>query len=124
MPQGGARGQILGVIGIRTVRDSDRVYMPLNELLLVVLVCFHGKVYSEVHANIYRGQKFHSSALSYELNLERTSNSSQSTHPVGLVLWEESLEEFILHITPLCSLLYTLLNLKDKCTCFQDELKL
>ena len=39
-----------------------------------------------------REQKFHSSARNYELNLERTSNSSQSTHPIGRVLWEELLE--------------------------------
>ena len=39
-----------------------------------------------------RGQKFHSSALNYEWNLERTNNSSQSTHPTGRVLWEELLE--------------------------------
>ena len=32
------------------------------------------------------------------------SNSSQRTRPVGWVLWEELLEEVILHITPLCSL--------------------
>ena len=32
-----------------------------------------------------RGQKFHSSARNYEWNLERTSNSSQSTCPVGRV---------------------------------------
>ena len=30
-----------------------------------------------------RGQKFHLSARNYEWNLERTSNSSQSTRPVG-----------------------------------------
>ena len=35
------------------------------------------------------GQKFHLSAHKYELNLERTSNSSQSTRPVGRVLWGE-----------------------------------
>ena len=34
------------------------------------------------------------------------SNSSQSTRPVGRVLWEELLEEVILHITPLCYLLH------------------
>ena len=34
----------------------------------------------------FRGPKFHSSAHNYELNLERTSNSSPSTHPVGQVL--------------------------------------
>ena len=45
------------------------------------------------------------------------SNSFQSTRPVGRVLWEELLEEVILHITPLCSLLHTLL--KDKCVCLQ-----
>ena len=34
------------------------------------------------------------------------SNSSQSTRPVGQVLWKEFLEKVILHITPLCSLLH------------------
>ena len=34
---------------------------------------------------ISRGQKFHSFACNYEWILERTSNSSQSTHPVGRV---------------------------------------
>ena len=62
--------------------------------------------------NIYRGQKFHPSARNYEWNLERTSNSPQSTCPEGTVLWEELLGEVILHITPLCSLLHMLL--KDK----------
>ena len=66
-----------------------------------------------------RGQIFHSSALNYEWNLGRTSNSSQSTHPVGQVLCKELLEEVILHITPLRSLLHTLL--KDKCMSLQDE---
>ena len=33
-----------------------------------------------------REQKFHSSALNYEWNLGRTSNSSQRTHPIGRVL--------------------------------------
>ena len=68
---------------------------------------------------VIRGQKFHSSACNYECNLERTSNSSQSTRPTGRVLWEELLKEVILHIPPICSLLHTLL--KDKCTCLQDE---
>ena len=45
-------------------------------------------------------------------SLERTSNSSQSTRPVGQALWKELLKEVLLHITPLCSLLHTLL--KDK----------
>ena len=36
-----------------------------------------------------RGQKFHPSARNY---LEGTSNTSQSTLPVGRVLWEELLE--------------------------------
>ena len=49
----------------------------------------------------------------------RMSNSSQSTHPVGRVLWEELLEEVMLHITPLSSLLHTLL--KDKCMYLQDK---
>ena len=67
----------------------------------------------------FRGQKFHLSTHNYELNLEWMSNSSQSTRPVGRVLWEELLEEVILHITPLCSLLHPLL--KDKSMCLQDE---
>ena len=50
------------------------------------------------------------------------SYSSKSTCPVGRVLWEESLEEVILHSTPLCSVLLTLL--KDKFMCLKDELKL
>ena len=50
---------------------------------------------------------------------KRRSKSSQSTCPVGQVLWEEFLKEVILHITCLCSLLHTLL--KDTCTCLQDE---
>ena len=43
----------------------------------------------------YRGQKFSSSACNYEWNLERMSNSSQSTRPVGRVLREELLVEVI-----------------------------
>ena len=66
-----------------------------------------------------RGQKFHSSARNYEQNQERTSNTSQSTRPTGRVLWEKLLWEVISHITPLCSLLHTLL--KDKCMCLQDK---
>ena len=54
----------------------------------------------------YRGQKFHLSARNYEGNLDRTSNSSQSTCLTGRVLWEELREEVLLHITPLCSLLH------------------
>ena len=46
-----------------------------------------------------RGRKFHLSAHNYDKNLERTSNSSQSTCPIGQVLWEDLLE-VILHITP------------------------
>ena len=69
-----------------------------------------------------QGTKFHSSARNYEWNLENTSLSSQSTRPVRWVLWEELLEEVILHFTPLCSLLHTLL--KVKCMCLQDEWKL
>ena len=41
------------------------------------------------------------STRSDEGNLERTSNSPPSSHPVGRVLWDELLEEVILHITPL-----------------------
>ena len=48
-------------------------------------------------------------------------NPAQSTHPVRRVLWKELLEE-VIHITPLCSLLHTLL--KDKCMCLQDDGKL
>ena len=61
---------------------------------------------------IYTGDKNHSSTRNYELN-------PVELNPVGLVLWEELLEDVILHITPLCSLLHTLL--KNKCMCFQDE---
>ena len=72
--------------------------------------------------SVCRGQKIHLSTRNYEWTLERTSNSSQSTGPVGRVLWEELFEEFILHITSLGSLLHTLL--KDKCMCLQDAWKL
>ena len=61
----------------------------------------------------FRGQKFHLSACNYERNLERTNNSSQSTRPVGRVLWERITRGS--HITLLCSLLHTLL--KDTCMC-------
>ena len=43
---------------------------------------------------LIRGQKFHSFARNYKWNLERASNSSQSTLPVGRVLWEELLESY------------------------------
>ena len=85
------------------------------------------KVYNSLKCAKYEtcpcgsGQKLHSSARDYEWNLERQSDSSQSTHPTG-VLWEELLKEVILHITPLCSLLHTLL--KDKCMGLQDVWKL
>ena len=70
--------------------------------------------YLEIH---FRGQKFHSSTRNYEWNGERMSNSSPSTRPV--VLWEELLEEVILHITPLSYLLHTLLM--NKCLSLQDK---
>ena len=35
-----------------------------------------------------RGQKFHSSTRNYEWNLDRTSNSSQSTRPIGTSFWK------------------------------------
>ena len=38
---------------------------------------------------ISRGQKFHLLAHNYEQNLEKTSNSSQITHPKGQVLKSE-----------------------------------
>ena len=42
--------------------------------------------------------------------------------PKGRVLWEELLEEVILHISPLCSLLYYLFFLlKEMYMCLQDE---
>ena len=48
------------------------------------------------------------------------SNSPHSSCPVGQVLWNELLEEVILHITPLCSLLHILL--KDvECVCWKSE---
>ena len=50
-----------------------------------------------------------------------TSNSSQSTRPVGRVLWEELLEEVRLHITPLCSLLQTLLKDKWSSMCYRTS---
>ena len=40
---------------------------------------------SYAYKMISRGQKFHSSARNFELNLERTSISFQSTHPIGRV---------------------------------------
>ena len=63
-----------------------------------------------------REQKFHSSACNYEWNLERTSNSSQSTRPIGQV--DECFTRGS-HITPLWSLLHTLF--KDKYICLQDK---
>ena len=44
------------------------------------------------------------------------SDSTQSTHPVGRVLYEELLEEVI---TPIYSLSHTFL--KDKCLVMQDK---
>ena len=38
------------------------------------------------------------------------SNSLQSTHPAGRVLWEELLEEIILQMTPLCSFAYAFIG--------------
>ena len=67
-----------------------------------------------------RGQKFHSSARIYERNLERTSNSPHSSRPVGRVLWDELLEEIILHIIPICSLLHILLK-NGECVCRMSE---
>ena len=71
---------------------------------------------------LFRGQKFRSFTRNYERNLDGMSNSSQSTRPTGRrVLWEELLEEVILHITPLCSLLHMLL--KDKCKWMSENCK-
>ena len=61
-------------------------------------------------------------ACNYYSNLERMSNSSGSTYPVGRVLWEELLNEVILHITPLCSLLHTLL--KGQVPVFAGQVKI
>ena len=44
-------------------------------------------------SSIIWGQKFHSSTHNYEWNLERTSNSSQSTCPIGQVLCENYLSK-------------------------------
>ena len=45
---------------------------------------FHGGLpYSSKYSKTCRGQKFHSSTRYYELNLERVSNISLSTGPVG-----------------------------------------
>ena len=49
-------------------------------------------------------------------------NTFENIMENGRVLWEELLNKAKLHITPLCSLLHTLL--KDKCMCLQDEWKL
>ena len=85
---------------------------------------------------IWQGTKIPLIRLYLWANLERMCNSYQSTGPAGRVLWEELLEEVILHITPLCSLLHTLLSskqytlwifvrvLRDKCMCLQEEWKL
>ena len=45
--------------------------------------------------SLLQGTKFHSSACNYEWNLERTSNSSQSTHPVGRVYRTSALGRII-----------------------------
>ena len=42
-------------------------------------------------SNFCQRTKFHSSARNYKWNLGRTSNSSQSTRPVGQALWEKLL---------------------------------
>ena len=48
-----------------------------------------------MHAQLSGDKK---STSNYEWNLERMSNSSQSTRPVGRVLWEELLVEVIYYI--------------------------
>ena len=45
--------------------------------------------YGQIKFGWGRGQKFHSSAQNYDCKLERMSNASQTTHPVGRVLLEE-----------------------------------
>ena len=72
-----------------------------------------------------RGQKFHSPARNYKWNLERTSNSSQSTRPVGRVHRMSALGRIawgsrITYYS--CSFLHTLL--KDMCIRLQDKWKL
>ena len=52
------------------------------------------------------GDKNSTRPRNYEWNLERVSNSSQSTHPIGRVLWKELLEEVILHITPIIAYVF------------------
>ena len=63
-----------------------------------------------------QGTKIPLAACKYEWNLEKTSNSSQSTRPTGRVLWKELLEAVMLL---LMFIIHTLL--KDKCMCLQDE---
>ena len=56
---------------------------------------------------LLQGTKFHSSARNYEWNLERTCNSSQSTHPVGRVFWEELLGRHITYYSLMFFIAYT-----------------
>ena len=71
---------------------------------------------------LLRGQKFHSSTRNYEWNLERTSNSSQSTCPVGRVLCKELLEEVILHIKTL--MFFIAYAFKEQVPVFAGQLKI
>ena len=48
------------------------------------------------------------------------SNSPHRSCPVGRVLWDELLEQVILHITPSCSLLHILLK-DGECVCRTSE---
>ena len=48
---------------------------------------------------IMQGTKIHSSTRNYEWNLERMTNSSQSTHPVGQMILKELLQDVIILYT-------------------------
>ena len=69
-----------------------------------------------------RGQKFHLSARNYEWNLERTSNSSQSTHPTGRVLWEELPEGS--HITYYSLLFFIAITFKGQVHVFTGQMNI
>ena len=77
----------------------------LNHTKYLTTLCLGLTLFSMFFiSQVSRRQKLHSSAHNYEWNLERMSNSSQSTLSVGRVLYKDLLEEVILHIAPLCSL--------------------
>ena len=70
-----------------------RLYNFLMSLLFSMrgIYCHRLSVYP-------RWRKFYLSARNHKWNLDRMSNSSQSTRPTGWVLWEELLKEFCLFV--------------------------